>query len=331
MLLHNLYTKLGPKMGTFGRYTMPMTFSKYKIKDVVINTRKPGYCSVFDVSHMGILETKTMDNINNILPLNLSNNRSKLTVMLDNNGKVLDDVIIGNINDEKYRLVVNANNKDLYKLNNEIIERNKIILAIQGDYSQELLENIFSINLNETYFMDNKTIFKDSIEICRCGYTGEDGFEIYMDPLIGQDIYKRIIELSETNQNILFGGLIERDLLRLEAGLCLSGIEFGQDMDVKFDALGMNFLLDKKFRNQESFKSDYIRVGFTNSRPIKKGNIYTIYDDLVGFITSSNKSYNIDEFIAIGYIKKSAMNHQLVNNLKVTNLPFIKTNYYKKL
>ena len=54
MLLHNLYTKLGPKMGTFGRYTMPMTFSKYKIKDVVMNTRKPGYCSVFDVSHMGI-------------------------------------------------------------------------------------------------------------------------------------------------------------------------------------------------------------------------------------------------------------------------------------
>ena len=67
------------------------------------------------------------------------------------------------------------------------------------------------------------------------------------------------------------------------------------------------------------------------SHVIKKGNIYTIYDDLVGFITSSNKSYNIDEFIAIGYIKKSAMNHQLVNNLKVTNLPFIKTNYYRKL
>ena len=89
-----------------------------------MNTRKPGYCSVFDVGHMGILETKTMDNINNILPLNLSNNRSELT-MLDNSGKVLDDVIIGNINDEKYRLVVNANNKDLYKSNNEIIERNK--------------------------------------------------------------------------------------------------------------------------------------------------------------------------------------------------------------
>ena len=97
-------------------------------------------------------ETKTMDNINNILPLNLSNNRSRLTVMLDNSGKVLDDVIIGNINDEKYRLVVNANNKDLYKSNNEVIERNKVVLIIQGDYSQELVENIFSISLNDIFY-----------------------------------------------------------------------------------------------------------------------------------------------------------------------------------
>ena len=97
------------------------------------------------------------------------NNRSKLAAVLNNKGHVIDDVIIGDVDNSKYRLVVNANTKDYYRNLDEFYERDKMIIAIQGEQSQKIVENMFSINLNAVYVMGNKTIIKDTIEICRCG------------------------------------------------------------------------------------------------------------------------------------------------------------------
>ena len=74
--------------------------------------------------------------------------------------------------------------------------------------------------------MENKTILKDKIEICRCGYTGEDGFEIYLNKGEGEELVKRLVDISFDNDNVLFGGF-EQDLLRLGSGLCLSGTDWG--------------------------------------------------------------------------------------------------------
>ena len=83
--------------------------------------------------------------------------------------------------------------------------------------------------------MENKTIVKDKFEICRCGYTGEDGFELYLDERYGDEIYENLVSLAEDYENtsVQFGGLIERDVLRTEAGLCLSGVEFGENLGDK--------------------------------------------------------------------------------------------------
>jgi len=336
MSLHSLYSKLAPKMGAFGKYTLPLTFSKYNTKDTVINTRKPGYCTVFDVSHMGIFETNKKKLIEKIFHINVHKNKSKLTGLINKEGHIIDDLIVGNVDNYKYRLLVNANTKHFYRRSffdhyifNE--KKDKVILAIQGDYSQKLLEKMFSTHLDEVPFMGNKTIEKDSIEICRCGYTGEDGFELYLDAHLGRDVCKALIELSETDDKIMFGGLIERDMLRLEAGMCLSGTDFGGDMAIHFDALNMDFMVDSKYRNQDHFKSDYTRVGFTNKTPIKVGPLYNIDNEDIGFITSSNKSYNLDTFIGMGYLKKTSImngDHFLqegrqTGHLKLTTLPFI--------
>ena len=330
MVLSKLYSKLGPKMGQFGKNILPMTFQKFKTKDVVINTRKPGYCSIFDVSHMGIFETRNRDFLENKFMVNLSKpNHSKLAAVLNVQGHITDDLIIGNLDSEKYRLVVNANTKDYFRKHSELEEKDKIIIAVQGKYSQELLENMFSTNLEETYFMGNKVVIADTIEICRCGYTGEDGFEIYMDYKVGEDIIKNLIDLSLENENILFGGLIERDLLRLEAGLCLSGIEFGEDMNIDFKALNMDFMVGLKYRKANNYHSDYTRVGFTNSRPIRQGAIKNTEGQEIGFITSSNKSFNLNKFIGMGYIRKEALQDEFNGDLKMVDLPFITNNYYK--
>ena len=62
--------------------------------------------------------------------------------------------------------------------------------------------------------MENKTILKEEIEICRCGYIGEDGFEIYLNKTEGEELVKRLVDISFDNDNVLFGGLIERELTK---------------------------------------------------------------------------------------------------------------------
>jgi len=319
-------------MGQFGNYILPMTFNKFKTKDVVIKTRQPGSISIFDVSHMGIFETQRRDLIEKHFLVNLEkyNNRAKLATVLNEKGYVVDDVIIGDVDNSKYRLVVNANTKDYFRNIEEFYEKDKMIIAIQGEQSQKIVENMFSTKLDDVYFMGNKTIIKDTIELCRCGYTGEDGFELYLNEEEGKGIVENLVDLSFLNENILFGGLVERDLLRLESGLCLSGTEFGGDMNIDFKALNMDFMIDLKYRKQRQFQSDYTRAGFTNERPIRQGPIINIRDEEIGFITSSNKSFNLNKFIGMGYMKKDCLDDKLKNNMKLVNLPFIEPKYYKK-
>ena len=332
MFIPKLYSRLSPKMGQYGKYMLPMTFDKFKTKDVVMKTREPGFSCVFDVSHMGIFETVRSDLIEKHFLVNLEkySNRAKLAAVLDDNGHIVDDVIIGDVDNLKYRIVANANTKDYFRGIEDFHEKSKIIVAIQGDNSQKILEDIFSTKLDDLYFMENRTIIPDIIEICRCGYTGEDGFELYLNREDGEGIIENLVSLSLLNDNVLFGGLIERDLLRLEAGLCLSGTEFGGDLDIGFKALNMDFMIDLKYRRQYNFRSDYTRVGFTDKKPIRTGPIMCSDDTEIGFITSSNKSFNLNKFIGMGYLKKESVNDKLKSNMELVSLPFIQSKYYKK-
>ena len=406
--LVNIYNtkSMKPLLGNFGDYILPLTFKKYNTKDVVINARKPDFSTIFDVSHMGVFELSVMNKDRTIMPLNntdnylncvleklfplnlrvLKNNKSCLSVILNNKSYIIDDFIVSNINNDRYRFIINGNTKmlfreyiniginnlyknDIHLLNETIInfeEKCKITLAIQGKGSQKLLENIFNINLDNLYFMENITInnqndilFDNDIEISRCGYTGEDGFELYLNIKDGKLLYEKLIDMSNYDNSIQFGGLIERDILRLEAGLCLSGNEFSENSLIHFNDTNLNFIIGKRRRKEKGFIGEmyindspsYIRCGFVCSRPIKVNEkIYTNYNNMyeknIGFITSSTKSYNLNKFIGMGYISKEMyienQNNNIFNNnlyilnnnkkvdIKLHNLPFIKSSYYNK-
>lgn len=327
----NMYSKLLPKLGQYGKLMLPMSYGKYKTSNVVINTRKPGFCTVFDVSHMGIFETQDKSILENLFLVNMSkfDNKSKLSAIINENGHIIDDLIIGDVDKEKYRLVVNSNTKDYFRKFEQFTEKNKMILAVQGDYSQEILENLFKVDLSNLYFMENLTVSKDSIEISRCGYTGEDGFEIYMDPSVGEDIKEYLVDNALNNDNVMFGGLIERDILRQEAGMCLSGTDFGPEMNIDFKALNLNFMVDLKYRKQNNYSSIYTRVGLTDNRPIRIGPVNDITNTNIGHITSSTKSFNLNKFIAIGYLKKDFIESIFQGELVPRNMPFVKTNYFR--
>ena len=155
------------------------------------------------------------------------------------------------------------------------------------------------------------------------GYTGEDGFELYLDKHEGIKFYSELLKMASTNSNIMFGGLIERDILRLEAGLCLSGSEFSPELGIHFNDTGLDFTIGKRRRSPDNCNfigSDYLsnaskfkRVGFSCKRPIKKTEIYlnnNISEQSIGFITSASKSYSLNKFIGMGYISSDYMKNR---------------------
>ena len=85
-------------MGQYGNFWLPPTFNQFKTKDVVTK-RQPGFSTIFDVSHMGIFETRRADLIRENFLVNLENydNKSKLSAVVNNKGHIIDDVIIGDV------------------------------------------------------------------------------------------------------------------------------------------------------------------------------------------------------------------------------------------
>ena len=337
-----------PKMGRYGNLVLPMTFKKFKTSDIILNTRKPGSCTIFDVSHMGVFETRNVDYLNKLLHLDLKklkNNQSKLAVLLEgkNANMIVDDLIVSFINYHKYRLVVNTNTIDFFREKTCLKEQDKTILAIQGDYSQKLLEKITNRDLSSLYFMENKPIYKNELEICRCGYTGEDGFELYItgkDSKLSNDIIESLVDKSLNNKNIMFGGLIERDILRQEAGLWLAGNEFSRSYPIQFDGLNSKYLTDIKYRNNEHFYCESRLKYFCSDKPIKNVAIYCNSDIIRGVITSSNKSFTLNKFIGLGYLNNdqnfdsNSLYYKGNNGKKipiiVSDKPFVKNKYYRK-
>lgn len=303
-----------PKFGKFYSKTLPLTYQKFNTKDVIINSRKKGYTTIFDVSQMNYIEVPKNNSISKklefLFPIDLKKltlNKSQLNVLLDYKCNVLDDFIITNM-DNKYRFIINSESIPLFNEYFDNIKYNiipKKIIAIQGDGTQQLLENM---NLPiPTKFMNN--INYNNLEITRCGYTGMDGVEIYgyendLEYYLSKIIHK---------PNVSVGGLIERDILRIEANFCLSGNEFGINKNIHFNEIDMDFIISKRRRNELNFigannlnnKTKLRRVYFTCDKSLLNTKIiYDSYDNQIGFITSSTFTYNKNKFIGIGYIQK---------------------------
>ena len=304
-----------PKFGKFYSKTLPLTYQKFNTKDVIINSRKKGYTTIFDVSQMNYIEVPKNNSISNklefLFPIDLKKltlNKSQLNVLLDYKCNVLDDFIITNM-DNKYRFIINSESIPLFNEYFDNIKYNiipKKIIAIQGDGTQQLLENM---NLPiPTKFMNN--INYNNLEITRCGYTGMDGVEIYGAENDLEYYLSKIIH----KPNVSVGGLIERDILRIEANFCLSGNEFGIDKNIHFNEIDMDFIISKRRRNELNFigannlnnKTKLRRLYFTCDKSLLNTKIiYDSYDNQIGFITSSTFTYNKNKFIGIGYIQNN--------------------------
>lgn len=355
--LKDFHLSLNAKFINFYSYNMPLNYSS--IIDEVLNTRNN--VSFFDLYHMGRLLVRKGDNLNKLLSVSLHNirySKAKYTLLLNQKFTIEDDIVIYDLGFNDYLFIVcNACNKEK---NINIFKENKIeikdvsddylMIAIQGTLAENIVNNflisLFNININlkEMYFYDYIVIDKNFI-LSRSGYTGEDGFEIYLD-------YKRMIKLMDylINNKVNGAGLGARDVLRIEAGLVLYGNEINIDInpvEANLKWAIKNNYFDNFIQNTKSNKK-LIGLKVINTKKVPRNGykLYSYYNQEIGYITSGTYSPTLSTPIALAYIDLNLIDSKLVKQelldykglienkenfiFKIAKLPFIKTKYYKK-
>ncbi|MQB42953.1 glycine cleavage system aminomethyltransferase GcvT [Rhizobium sp. ICMP 5592] len=237
--LHALHLSLGARMVPFAGYDMPVQYPAGVMKEHLWTRASAG---LFDVSHMGQVTIRARSGkyedaalaLESLVPvdiLGLAEGRQRYGFFTDDNGGILDDLMITHMDDYLF-VVVNASCKeeDLKHLQKhigdscEITLLDRTLIALQGPRAVSVLAELWA-DLAYMKFMDVRhcRLHDVSCLVSRSGYSGEDGFEISVPADKAEDIAKRLLEHPDV-QPI---GLGARDSLRLEAGLCL----YGNDID----------------------------------------------------------------------------------------------------
>lgn len=362
--LFDLHVELGGRMVPFAGYSMPVQFSAGIIKE---HQHTRAHSGLFDVSHMGQLIVSGPDvtaALERLLPTDLAaleDNQQIYSVLTNESGGILDDLIITRSAADRFFLVVNAacKTQDTAHLRKHLpasitIETlaDRALLALQGPTAKDVL-GALDPSINKLTFMHgcDATIDGANCYITRSGYTGEDGFEISVPSVDAE----RIARLLLSNAEVAPIGLGARDSLRLEAGLCL----YGHDMDAEISPVEavLMFAISKSRRSQGSKAGgflgsetilNHIDQGVTRKRvglrvegriPVREG--CAIIDDdgnEIGHITSGGFGPTLQAPVALGYVPTSfaARDTQLFAVVRgkkvpiiVTRTPFVPQNYYR--
>lgn len=240
-------------------------------------------------------------------------------------GGIVDDLLVYRIDEKTYMLVVNASNIDkdwnwIQKFNDKDVEMHNIsdktsLLAIQGPKAAEALQGLTDVDLGSMeYYNFVKGTFAgvDNVVISATGYTGAGGFEIYFDNEHADKIWKAIFEAGEPF-NIKPIGLGARDTLRLEMGFCLYGNDIDDTTSPIEAGLGWITKFTKKFTNSDALLAQK-EAGITRKligfEMIDRGiprHDYEIVDaegNVMGKVTSGTQAPSLQKAIGMGYISK---------------------------
>lgn len=233
----------GAKLVPFAGYDMPV---QYRSGILAEHQAVRKFAGLFDVSHMGEIEI-TGPQALDLVQYVTTNDASKLeygqaqySVMCREDGGAIDDCIVYRMKD-RYMIVVNASNRDkdrdwIYhhseRFDCEVTDRSDDIalIALQGPKAQDILGKITSANLDAIryYHFDEGDVAGAPAIISRTGYTGEDGFELYVSAGNAVNIWRKLLEVGAAD-GLALAGLGARDSLRLEMGYAL----YGNDIDEK--------------------------------------------------------------------------------------------------
>lgn len=264
--LYNKHVELGAKIVDFAGFEMPVKYSGVNEEHFVVREK----VGIFDVSHMGQFLVKG-ENAKALLQYTCTNNlenlevgKAQYTCMPNGKGGIVDDLIIYQLAEDEYFLVVNASNitKDfahLQKYNEKFgaelknISNEMSLIAIQGPKASAVLQKLTSLDLSNIpyyHFKIDEVAGVSDVIISNTGYTGSGGFEIYFK---NQDAIKIWDALTKAGAEfgILPCGLAARDTLRLEKGFCLYGNDIDENTSPLEAGLGWITKFDKDFVDKD--------------------------------------------------------------------------------
>jgi aminomethyltransferase len=363
--LHALHLELGARMVPFAGYDMPVQYPLGVMKEHRHTRTQAG---LFDVSHMGQIRltgadaAKALETLVPVDIIDLPVGMQRYALFTNEQGGILDDLMVANLGNETLLLVVNAacKDQDLAHVQKHLGDRCQVeplfaeraLLALQGPAAVTVLARL-APQVAQMTFMQfaSVTLLGIACYVSRSGYTGEDGFEISVPSADAEHLARTLLAEPEVEPI----GLGARDSLRLEAGLCL----YGHDMDSDTSPIEASLLwaISKTRRAEGSRAGGFPgaeaifaqhREGVMRKRvgllpqartPVREGaQIIDAQGVEVGRVCSGGFGPTLDAPVAMGFVETTAAVmdnelHAIVRGkpvpLKVAKMPFVPQRYYR--
>jgi len=324
-ILHQIHIDLGAKMVPFAGYDMPLSYSSLLEEHKTVRNG----VGMFDVSHMGEFIVKGPNAFSLVQKLT-SNDVSRITIggaqyscFPNNTGGIVDDLLVYQLEEEVFMLVVNAGNIDkdwdwicTHNTENAILENHSettSLFAVQGPFAEKVLQKLTKQTLSEIpyySFCTGEVAGIPNVIISATGYTGSGGFELYVANEKAVALWDAILKAG-SGEGIQPIGLGARDTLRLEMGYCLYGNDINDDTSPLEAGLGWITKLNEPFINADFLtkqKQEGVQkklVGFEmieRGIPRKDYEICDIDDQVIGIVTSGGQSPTLSKGIGMGYV-----------------------------
>ncbi|QDP40585.1 glycine cleavage system aminomethyltransferase GcvT [Radiobacillus deserti] len=326
--VYPVYEKYGAKTIDFGGWDLPVQFSGIKKEHEA--TRN--VAGLFDVSHMGeiMVEGPKSEHFLQKMLTNdvakLSPKKAQYTVMCYETGGTVDDLIVYMLEESKYLLVVNAANTDKdfdWLLQHQIegvtitnVSSEYVQLALQGPKAEQVLQSLTETELSTIrFFTFESPVYFTGIDqpaiVSRTGYTGEDGFEIYVDTQAGTALWDIILGAGK-EIGVEPIGLGARDTLRFEANLALYGQELSKDISPIEAGIGFAVKTDKeadfigkailKEQKEKGTKRKLVGIEMMDKGIPRHGYKVYAHDEEIGFVTTGTQSPTLKKNIGLALL-----------------------------
>jgi aminomethyltransferase len=314
----------------FAGFNLPLWFKGIIPESLAVRNS----VGIFDVSHMGRAVIRGHDSLRLLEKIttndvaSLSNSMGQYSLICNPEGGIKDDVLVFKLRPEEYLLVYNAGNRSKdydwiiaeaqgLDLGIQDMSDQVAMFAVQGPNAVVLLEKLSERNIDgiPRFGSIETRIAGAKVLLTRTGYTGEDGFEVFVwdsplsEPRIAQTLWNRLLEVGKQFA-IEPCGLGARDVLRLEAGLCLYGTDMGESTNPFEAKLGFVVKLQKEFIGKGKLQEikargpAKVRVGLITEKRVIPRHGFNIERDghEIGSVTSGTLSPILNTGIALGYV-----------------------------
>ena len=320
----------GARMVEFGGWDMPVEYTGITDEHMAVRTQ----AGLFDVSHMGQIELAGPDALAAVQWIS-SNDASRLAIgqiqysaLTTPEGTFVDDILVYRMGDQHYMLVVNAGNimKDYEWIRARVAERGGdvsvvnassryALIALQGPKAEAILQRLTGIELSaiKYYWFANGEVSGVRVTVSRTGYTGEDGFEVFVPPAQAEQVWNALLDAGAAD-GLKPCGLGARDTLRLEASMRLCGSDMDEQTTVIEAGLGWivgwkkgEFIGSEVLRAQKGGTLERTLVGFemVDRAIARHGYPVVIGSDVVGVVTSGTQTPFLKKSIGLAMVPVS--------------------------